>query len=108
MGRGGEKRGARSGGKGEGSGVWGPPCPPHIFLPSVPIDLYLSEVSTCLLCPLLLGSKHNHQRRVFMSDEISLMYKENNKGSRRVSCGTPDKTRAQSDFAPFTTTRCCL
>ena len=36
------------------------------------------------------------------------MYKENNKGPRTVSWGTPDKTGAQSDFTPFTTTRCCL
>ena len=36
------------------------------------------------------------------------MYKENNKGPRTVPWGTPDKTGAQSDFTPFTTTRCCL
>ena len=36
------------------------------------------------------------------------MYRENNKGPRTVPCGTPDKTGAQSDFTPFTTTRCCL
>ena len=41
-----------------------------------------------------------------MSVEISLMYKGNNKGPKTVPCGTPDKTGAQSDFAPFTTTRC--
>ena len=34
--------------------------------------------------------------------------KENNKGPRTVPSGTPDKTGAQSDFAPFTTTRCYL
>ena len=36
------------------------------------------------------------------------MYKENNKGPRTVPYGTPDKTGAQSDFAPFSTTRCRL
>ena len=36
------------------------------------------------------------------------MYRENNKGPRTVPLGTPDKTGAQSDFTPFTTTRCCL
>ena len=36
------------------------------------------------------------------------MYRENNKGPRTVPWGTPDKTGAQSDFTPFTTTRCCL
>ena len=39
---------------------------------------------------------------------MSFMYKENNKGPRTVLWGTPDKTGAQSDFTPFTTTRCCL
>ena len=33
---------------------------------------------------------------------------QRNKGPRPVPCGTPDKTRAQSDFALFITTRCCL
>ena len=33
------------------------------------------------------------------------MYRENNKGPRTVPWGTPDKTGAQSDFTPFTTTR---
>ena len=36
------------------------------------------------------------------------MYRENNKGPRTVPWGIPDKTGAQSDFTPFTTTRCCL
>ena len=31
-----------------------------------------------------------------------------NKGPRTVPYGTPDKTGAQSDFAPFKTTHCCL
>ena len=39
---------------------------------------------------------------------MSFMYRENNKGPRTVPWGTPDKTGAQSDFTPFTTTRCCL
>ena len=43
-----------------------------------------------------------------ISDEMSFMYRENNKGSRTVPWGTPDKTGAQSDFTPFTTTRCFL
>ena len=43
-----------------------------------------------------------------VSDEMSFMYRENNKESRTVPWGTPDKTGAQSDFTPFTTTRCCL
>ena len=43
-----------------------------------------------------------------MSVEISLMYEENNKRPRTVPYGTLDKTGAQSDFAPFTTNRCCL
>ena len=33
------------------------------------------------------------------------MYRENNKGPRTVPLGTPDKTGAQSDFTPITTTR---
>ena len=41
-----------------------------------------------------------------ISDEMSFMYRENNKGPRTVPWGTPDKTGAQSDFTPFTTTRC--
>ena len=40
-----------------------------------------------------------------MSVEISVLYKENNKGPRTVPWGTPDKTGAQSDFAPFKTTQ---
>ena len=40
--------------------------------------------------------------------EMSLMCKENNEEPRTVPSGTPDKTGANSDFAPFTTTRCCL
>ena len=43
-----------------------------------------------------------------ISDEMSFMYRENNKGPRMVPWGTPDKTGAQSDFTPFTTTRWCL
>ena len=43
-----------------------------------------------------------------MSVVISLIYNENNTGPRTVPWGTPDKTGAQSDFIPFTTTRCCL
>ena len=43
-----------------------------------------------------------------ISDEMSFMYRENNKGPRTVPCGTPDKTGAQSDFTPFTITRFCL
>ena len=39
-----------------------------------------------------------------MSVEISLTYKENNKGPRTVTCGTPDKTGTQSNFALVTTT----
>ena len=42
-----------------------------------------------------------------VSDEMSFMYRENNKGPRKVPWGTPDKTGAQSDFTPFTTTLCC-
>ena len=38
-----------------------------------------------------------------MSVEISLMYEENNKGPRTVTCGTPDKNGALSEFGPFTT-----
>ena len=43
-----------------------------ISLPSIPIDLYLSEVSVCLLSPLFLGSKHNHQRRVLFQYQCLL------------------------------------
>ena len=43
-----------------------------------------------------------------MSVVISLIYNENNTGPRTVPWGTPDKTEAQSDFIPFTTTLCCL
>ena len=43
-----------------------------------------------------------------MSADISLMYKENNKGPRTVPFGTPDTTGAQSDLTPFTTPLCCL
>ena len=43
-----------------------------------------------------------------MSVVISLIYNENNTGPRTVPWGTPDKTGAQSDFIPFTTTRCVL
>ena len=39
---------------------------------------------------------------------MSFMYRENNKEPRTVPWGTPDKTGAQSDFTPFTTTRCFL
>ena len=38
-----------------------------------------------------------------ISDEISFMYRENNKGPRTVPWGTPDKTGAHADFTPFTT-----
>ena len=38
---------------------------------------------------------------------MSFIYRANNKGPRTVSWGTTDKTGAQSDFTPFTTTRCC-
>ena len=37
-----------------------------------------------------------------ISDEMSFMYRENNKGPRTVPWGTPDQTGAQSDFTPFT------
>ena len=44
--------------------------------------------------------------RVIIKDsmyaEISLLYKENNKGTRTVPCGTPDTTGAESDLTPFT------
>ena len=43
-----------------------------------------------------------------MSVLISLIYNENNTGPRTVPWGTSDKTGAQSEFIPFTTTRCCL
>ena len=43
-----------------------------------------------------------------INNQISLMYKGNNKRPRTVPCGTPNKTRAQPDFAPFTTTYCRL
>ena len=36
------------------------------------------------------------------------MQKENNKGPRTVPLGTPDKTGTQSEFTPFTITRCSL
>ena len=39
---------------------------------------------------------------------MSFIYKENNSGPRTVPCGTPDKTGAHWDFAPLTTTLCCL
>ena len=39
---------------------------------------------------------------------MSFIYKENNSGPRTVPCGTPDKTDAHWDFAPLTTTFCCL
>ena len=38
---------------------------------------------------------------------MSFMYRENNKGPRTVPWGS-DKTGAQSDLTPFTTTRCYL
>ena len=40
-----------------------------------------------------------------ISDEMSFMYREDNKGPRTVPWGTPDKTGDRSDFTPFTTTR---
>ena len=36
-----------------------------------------------------------------ISDEMSFMFREHNKGPRTVPWGTPDKTGAQSDFTPF-------
>ena len=48
------------------------------------------------------------KKSYFRLNIMSFMYKENNKGTRTVPWGTPDKTGAQSDFTPFTTTRCCL
>ena len=56
----------------------------------------------------LIVSVPDHCLFYSVSDEISFMYKENNKGPRTVALGTPDKTGAQSDFTPFTTTRYCL
>ena len=39
---------------------------------------------------------------------MSFMYRDHKKGPRTVPWGTPDKTRTQSDFIPFTKTLCCL
>ena len=36
-----------------------------------------------------------------ISDEMSFMFREHNKGPRTVPWGTPDKTGAQSGFTPF-------
>ena len=43
-----------------------------------------------------------------MSSIMSLIYNGNNNGPKTVPCGTQDKTGAHSDFAPLTTTLCCL
>ena len=39
---------------------------------------------------------------------MSFIYKENKSGPRTVPCDTPDKTGAHWNFAPLTTTLCCL
>ena len=92
--------------------IWlvGISCP--ISLPNSQDDLCLPEASQCPLYLWFRDNKHNHQQTALslesISVVISLIYNENNTGPRTVPWGTPDKTGAQSDFIPFTTTRCCL
>ena len=53
---------------------------------------------------LLLISQSSAKRLISnsISKVISLMCKENKKGPRIVSCGTPETTGNQSDLIPFT------
>ena len=79
------------------------PCPASQLI-------YIFLKFQCVLCILNFSVANTVIRKeaYFRINEISLMYKENNKEPRTVPSGTPDKTGAQSDFASFTTTRCCL
>ena len=74
------------------------PCPAPPL-----IDIFLKF--QCVLCILIFSvAKQSSAISIIsesMSVEISLMYKENKKGPKTVLCGTPDKTGAQSDFAPL-------
>ena len=64
-------------------------------LPRNPIDQYPSEVSLCLLHPYFTIANTVISKKLFISDsisdEMSFMYKENNKGPRTVPLGTPDR-----------------
>ena len=51
-------------------------------------------------------SKKSYFRLNIWWDVIYLQREQ--QGTKNGALGTPDKTGAQSDFTPFTTTRCCL
>ena len=86
-----------------------------IFLIRFLVSCIILHLTSWNLIPYFLAQEPNrsvpfsHQQKVFISDsvsdEMSFMYRENHKGPRTVPSGTPDKTGAQSDFTPFTTTR---
>ena len=92
--------------------IWlvGISCP--ISLPNCRDDLYPPAVSQWPLYLWFRDNKRSRQQTAFISESmfvvISFIYSENNNGPRTVPRGTPDKMGTQSDFIPFTTTRCCL
>ena len=84
---------------------------PHFFAQEPNRSIFLGSfiVSTLsLISRLQTQSSAKSLISDSISDEMSFMYRENNKGPRTVTWGTPDKNGAQSDFTPFTTTRCFL
>ena len=65
----------------------------------------------CVFFIIYFTIANSHQRKVLFQTQYLMrchLCIENNKGPRTVPWGTPDKTGAQSEFTPFTTTRCRL
>ena len=69
-----------------------------LYIPHFPcsasqlIYIFLKLKFQCVHCILNVSATNKSLISESMSVEISLTYKENNKGPRTVSCGSPDKT----------------
>ena len=76
----------------------------HLFQQSINTGEIPKELSLANICPLFKKSDRSlacNYRPVSLTCVPCKLLEH-------IVWGTPDKTGAQSDFTPFTTTRCCL
>ena len=76
----------------------------HLFQQSIDTVEIPKELSLANICPLFKKSDRSRACNYRPVSLTCVPYKL----LEHIVWGTPDTTGAQSDFTPFTTTRCCL
>ena len=81
------------------------PCPGTQSI-NIPLKFYCVFFILNFTIANTVISKKSYFRLNILWDVIYVQREQ--QGTKNGALGTPNKTRAQSDFTPFTTTRCCL